>query len=102
MFYPFSLTNRAVSTGDFTRDQQPLKRPRHDARALLVELTTLPITTSTVGFSFRFNPAAGPSNACHKAWAFLRRPRKPQPDGVKLRCSLRTDIPETASLDNHH
>lgn len=56
----FLLTNRAVSTGDFGRDQQAAEATRDTmARALLLELTTLPITTSSGGFSFRFNPALG-------------------------------------------
>jgi hypothetical protein len=56
----FLLTNRAVSTGDFARDQQAAEATRDTmARALLLELTTLPITTSSGGFSFRFNPALG-------------------------------------------
>src|SRR5882757_910596 len=56
----FLLTNRAVPTGDFTRDQQAAEATRDTiARALLVELATLPITTSSGGFSFRFNPTLG-------------------------------------------
>jgi hypothetical protein len=56
----FLLTNQAVPTGDFTRDQQAAEATRDTmARALLVELATIPITTSSGGFSFRFNPALG-------------------------------------------
>jgi len=54
------MTNQAVQTGDFARDQQAALATRDTiARALLVELATLPITTSSGGFSFRFNPALG-------------------------------------------
>jgi hypothetical protein len=56
----FLLTNRAIPTGDFVRDQQAATATRDTiARALLVELATLPITTSSGGFSFRFNPTLG-------------------------------------------
>jgi hypothetical protein len=56
----FLLTNRAVPTGDFARDQEAATATRDTiARALLVELATLPITTSSGGFSFRFNPTLG-------------------------------------------
>src|SRR4051794_27484686 len=56
----FLMTNRAVPTGDFARDQEAANATRETiARALLVELATLPITTSSGGFSFRFNPALG-------------------------------------------
>jgi hypothetical protein len=56
----FLMTNQAVPTGDFVRDQQAAEATRDTiARALLVELATLPITASSSGFSFRFNPTLG-------------------------------------------
>jgi hypothetical protein len=56
----FLVTNQAVATGDFVRDQQAAEATRDTiARALLVELATLPMTASSGGFSFRFNPALG-------------------------------------------
>lgn len=56
----FLVTNQAVPTNDFVRDQQAAEATRDTiARALLVELATLPMTASSGGFSFRFNPALG-------------------------------------------
>jgi hypothetical protein len=56
----FLMTNQAVPTGDFVRDQQAAEATRDTiARGLLVELATLPITASSGGFSFRFNPSIG-------------------------------------------
>jgi hypothetical protein len=56
----FLLTNRAGPTVDFPRDQQAAEATRDTvASALLVELSTLPITTSSGGFSFRLNPTLG-------------------------------------------
>jgi len=56
----FLLTNRSVVTDDFTRDAAAANATR-DAitRALLLEVATLPISSSSGGFTYRFNPALG-------------------------------------------
>jgi hypothetical protein len=54
------MTNQDVPTADFVRDRQAAEATRDTvARALLVELATLPITTSSGGFSYRLNPSLG-------------------------------------------
>jgi len=56
----FLVTNQAVPTADFVKDRQAAEATRDTiARALLVELATLPITTSSGGFTYRFNPSLG-------------------------------------------
>jgi hypothetical protein len=56
----FLLTNQAVVTDDFARDQAAAELTRQTlARALLVNLTAQPIGSSSSGFSYRFNPALG-------------------------------------------
>jgi hypothetical protein len=56
----FLLTNQAVPTGDFERDAAAARVTRDTlSRLLLVELTTLPISASAAGFTYRFNPALG-------------------------------------------
>lgn len=56
----FLLTNQAVSTGDFTRDRQASEATRETiARALLVNLSAQPISSSSSGFSYVFNPELG-------------------------------------------
>ena len=56
----FLVTNRAVQTDDFQRD-----RAAADAasgaitRALLLNLTSMPLVSSSSGFLYRFNPALG-------------------------------------------
>jgi hypothetical protein len=56
----FLMTNQAVQTGDFARDREAAEAA-HDtiARALLVNLTTAPIGTSSGGFLYRLNPELG-------------------------------------------
>jgi hypothetical protein len=56
----FLLTNRSVTTGDFVRDEEAAARTA-DAIGdfLLLELATLPITSSGGGFSYRLDPVLG-------------------------------------------
>lgn len=56
----FLMTNQAVQTGDFARDRAAAEAARDAiARALLVNLTTAPIGTSSGGFLYRLNPELG-------------------------------------------
>src|SRR6187200_1284241 len=56
----FLLTTQAVPTGDFVKDRQSAEVTRDTiGRLLLTELTTTPLTSSSGGFSYRFNPAIG-------------------------------------------
>jgi hypothetical protein len=56
----FLVTNQAVQTADVVKDRQAAEATRDTvARALLIELATLPITTSSGGFTYRFDPEIG-------------------------------------------
>jgi hypothetical protein len=56
----FLLTNRSVQTADFEQDQQAALATRDTiSRLLLVELATLPLSSSASGFSYRLNSALG-------------------------------------------
>ena len=56
----FLATNQSVRTDDFVRDTQAAQATSDTlAAALLVELTTFPLPTSSGGFSYRFNPSLG-------------------------------------------
>lgn len=56
----FLLTNRAIPTLDFEKDAEATAATRDTiSRALLTELTTLPISTSSAGFTYLFNPELG-------------------------------------------
>jgi hypothetical protein len=52
------LTNQSVPTGDFVQDLAAAETTRDTlAQALLVELATIPLSSSSGGFYYRFNPS---------------------------------------------
>ena len=56
----FLLTNQSIPTGDFVKDAEATAATSDTiSRALLTELTTLPISTSSAGFTYLFNPTLG-------------------------------------------
>jgi hypothetical protein len=56
----FLLTNQAVRTGDIEKDAEATAATRDTiSRALLIELATLPISTSSGGFTYVFNSELG-------------------------------------------
>jgi len=56
----FLVTNQAVPTADLVKDQEAAAATRDTiARALLIELTTLPLATSSGAFTYRLNPTLG-------------------------------------------
>lgn len=56
----FLVTNRGVETSDFDRDREAAEATRLTlSRALLSSVATLPVATSSSGFSYRLNPALG-------------------------------------------
>src|SRR5215475_10863163 len=56
----FLVTNESVPTGDFQKDQAAAAATRDTiARALLVNLATAPIATSSSGFVYRLDSELG-------------------------------------------
>ena len=56
----FLLTNQAVATGDFVKDTEATAIAADAvARLLQAELTTLPLGSSSAGFTYRLNPQLG-------------------------------------------
>src|SRR4029078_13684075 len=56
----FLVTNQRVQTDDFQKDQAAAAATRDTiARALLVNLATVPIATSSSGFAYRLDPELG-------------------------------------------
>src|SRR5215207_6463198 len=56
----FLVTNQSVATGDFVKDQQAAAATRDTiSRFLQVELSALPIGSSTGGFIYRLNRTLG-------------------------------------------
>lgn len=56
----FLVTNQAVVTADFEKDAAAAEAARATiARALLVDLTSVPLATASSGFLYRLNPQLG-------------------------------------------
>ncbi|HYM24105.1 MAG TPA: hypothetical protein VEU08_12890 [Vicinamibacterales bacterium] len=56
----FLVTNQSVSTGDFQRDRTAAEATSQTiSRAVLANLATLPVATSSSGFVYRLNPELG-------------------------------------------
>jgi outer membrane putative beta-barrel porin/alpha-amylase len=56
----FLLTNRSIPTGDFVQDEQAANAARDTISGLLhLELTTLPLSSSASGFTYRLNRSLG-------------------------------------------
>ena len=56
----FLLTNRSIPTGDLVRDEQAAAETRDIvARFLLLELATVPVSSSSGGFTYRLDPSLG-------------------------------------------
>src|SRR4026207_697094 len=56
----FRLTNQSVQTSGFERDRAASETARDTiTQALLVNLTSMPLATSSSGFLYRFNPQLG-------------------------------------------
>jgi hypothetical protein len=56
----FLLTNRSIETGDFVRDEQAAVETRDVlARFLTLEIGTVPVSSSSGGFTYRLDPTLG-------------------------------------------
>ena len=56
----FLLTNRSIPTGDFVRDEQAAAETSDIvARFLILDVATLPVTSSSGGFTYRLDPSLG-------------------------------------------
>jgi len=56
----FLLTNQLIPTDDFVKDAEATRATRDTiTRLLLVELATLPISSSSAAFTYRLDPALG-------------------------------------------
>src|SRR5262245_36006006 len=56
----FLMTNQSVQTGDFQRDRSAAQATSDTiSRAILANLATLPVASSSSGFLYRLNPELG-------------------------------------------
>src|SRR5688572_24019518 len=56
----FLVTNQAIPTADLVKDREAAQATLNTlGQALLVDLATLPVGTSSSAFTYRFNPSLG-------------------------------------------
>jgi hypothetical protein len=72
----FLITSQAVQTGDAARDRAAAEATRDTlSRGILAALATLPLTSSSSGFTYRFNPELGTMERASESFGpfFLER-----------------------------
>jgi hypothetical protein len=76
----FLVTNQAVQTADFERDRAAAEAARDTiARALLLNLASVPVASSSSGFLYRFNPRLGTAERASESFGgfFVERALTP-------------------------
>jgi hypothetical protein len=98
----FLLTNQAVATGDFVKDAQSAAVTRDTiSRLLLIELTTLPLTSSSAGFTYRFNPVLGTVERASNSFAPFFAERSLTAGSMQMSFGLAFQAASYKSLDGH-
>jgi hypothetical protein len=98
----FLLTNQAVATGDFVKDAQSAAVTRDTiSRLLLIELTTLPLTSSSAGFTYRFNPVLGTAERASNSFAPFFAERSLTAGSMQMSFGLTFQAASYKSLDGH-
>jgi Putative MetA-pathway of phenol degradation len=99
----FLLTNQAVATGDFVKDAQSAAVTRDTIfRLLLIELTTLPLSSSSAGFAYRFNPALGTVERTSNSFAPFFAERSLTAGRTQISIGLTFQAASYKSLDGHN
>lgn len=89
----FLVTNQAVPTADFQRDRAASEAARDTiSRALLVNLTSAPLATSSSGFLYRLNPQLGTVERATESFGafFVERALTPGPGRASFGLSATT------------
>jgi hypothetical protein len=89
----FLVTNQAVPTGDFQKDQAAAQAARAAiSRALLIDLTSVPLATASSGFLYRLNPELGTVERATESFGafFVERALTPGPGHASLGISTTT------------
>lgn len=98
----FLMTNQAVPTADFERDRAAAETARDTiTRALLLNLTTVPLASSSSGFLYRLNPELGTVERATESFGgfFVERPLTPGRGRVSVGVSGTTSAFDR--LDGH-
>lgn len=89
----FLVTNQAVPTGDFQKDQAAAQAARVAiSRALLIDLSSVPLATASSGFLYRLNPELGTVERATESFGgfFVERALTPGPGHASFGISTTT------------
>lgn len=89
----FLVTNQAVPTGDFQKDQAAAQAARAAiSNALLIDLTSVPLASASSGFLYRLNPALGTVERATDSFGgfFIERALTPGPGHASFGVSTTT------------
>jgi Putative MetA-pathway of phenol degradation len=98
----FLMTNQAIPTDDFERDRVAAEVARDTiSRALLVNLTSVPITTSSSGFLYRLNPELGTVQRASESFGAFFTERALTPGRGRASLGISATTSEFNHLNGH-
>jgi hypothetical protein len=98
----FLLTTQAVPTGDFIKDQQSAEITRDTiGRLLLTELTTTPLSSSSGGFSYRFNPTLGTVERASESFGAFFTERSLTVGNRRASVGVQAQVARYSNLDDY-
>ena len=98
----FLVTNQAVPTADFEKDRAAADGARATiARALLVNLASVPLATSSSGFLYRLNPQLGTVERATESFGAFFVERALTPGRGRASLGLTATSSEFDRLDGH-
>lgn len=99
----FLLTTQAVPTGDFVKDEQSAQVTRDTiGRLLLAELTTMPLSSSSGGFTYHFNPTLGTVERASESFGPFFTERSLTIGEGRVSMGGQVQIARFSHLDNHN
>jgi hypothetical protein len=99
----FLVTTQGVPTGDFVKDQESAEVTRDTiARLLLAELTTTPLSSSSGGFSYRFNPALGTVERASEGFGPFFTERSLTVGRSRVSVGAQAQVARYSRLDDYH
>jgi hypothetical protein len=98
----FLLTTQSVPTGDFVKDQQSAEITRDTiGRLLLTELTTTPLSSSSGGFTYRFNPEIGTVERASESFGPFFTERSLTVGTGRMSIGAQAQVARYSRLDNY-
>jgi hypothetical protein len=99
----FLVTNQAVPTADFEKDRAAADSARATiSRALLVNLASVPLATSSSGFLYRLNPQLGTVERATESFGAFFVERALTPGRGRASLGLTASSSEFDRLDGHN